>query len=281
MRISLVLATVGRHRQVFAFCESLNNQSCDLSDVELIIVDQNDHDEVEKGLRAREYRFRLVYKRISEKGLSNARNIGRSIASGVIIGYPDDDCLYYPNTIAEVAREFRAGPEQKLIVGRIFDRDSGKNIIKKWPSVDLKVTLLNYYRLSSSITLFHTAAPDLPFDKRMGAGRYYGSAEDVDFVYRWLLTGRRAEYTKSIEVWHDEPQAAQTSLVKVRSYSRGLGYFIIKKHDVNWPKWIHLFLLLNYKLWQCLLGAFRHQFPSRYFVEYSLGLLEGTRVIKK
>jgi hypothetical protein len=50
--------------------------------------------------------------------LSNARKVAIEKARGLIIGYPDDDCLYYPDTISKVMSGFDNFHEEKIIFGK-------------------------------------------------------------------------------------------------------------------------------------------------------------------
>lgn len=275
IKISLLLATYGRFSEVLHFCESLNSQTIDLSQVELIIVDQNEDCRLENSLRILKCEYDLIYRREFVKGLSCARNIALQMARGYIIGYPDDDCLYYPNTLHEVTNYFQKNSHHKIVFGRIYDRESGEGIIKKWPKNNKKINLCNYYNFSNSITLFHTHLPGVVFDEKMGAGKYFGSAEDVDFLYRLLESGIKAQYIASIEVWHPKFKPEEISLSKVRSYARGFGFFIRKRHLFMAPKYIHLIILIGYKFYQLLSNSFTSKFRQGYFLQYFIGMYEG------
>jgi glycosyltransferase involved in cell wall biosynthesis len=281
IKLSLILATYGRLQEVFDFCESLNLQTCDLSGVELVIVDQNDNDELRNGIINIRHKYKIIYIKSTVKGLSFARNLGIDVAKGQVIGYPDDDCIYYSNTLEEVIRAFDLNSGKKLILGRIFDRESGRNIIKNWPVINRTVKFTNYFRFCNSVTLFHTRDSKFHFDNSMGAGQYFGSCEDVDFIYRWLENKNKAEYIHSIDVWHPEFRHNEVSLKKVRSYARGFGFFVRKKHVVSWPKYMHLVLLIFYKIIQFIINLHKKRFKSGYFSNYFLGIIDGLFLSQK
>jgi hypothetical protein len=161
------------------------------------------------------------------------------------------------------------------VLGRIYDRELGQGIIKKWPKNNKKINLYNYYNFSNSITLFHRHLPGVVFDENMGAGRYYGSAEDVDFLYRLLESKIRADYIASIEVWHPKFKPEEISLSKVRSYARGFGFFIRKRHSFMAQKYMHLIILVGYKFYQLLSNSFTRKFRHGYFLQYFIGMHEG------
>lgn len=273
--LSLILATYGRIEEVIDFCNSLDSQTYDLKKIELIIVDQNEHYIIKDYILKNKHSYDIKYFRTSEKGLSNARNIGIKNSNGLIIGYPDDDCIYYQDTVEKVMSEFNNEYGRKVVVGKIFDRLTNKNIIRNWPKRNTRINFLNYYKFTSSITMFHSRDVDILFDKDMGAGKYFGSAEDLDFIYRFLELSYYIEYIQAIEVWHPEFNPKEISLSKVRSYSRGVGYFVRKKHIYFLPKLLYLTLLVIYKLYQFFSNIILNKFESKYFSSYFRGLFEG------
>ena len=91
MKISLILATKGRVEEMKRFMRSLAQEGN--GSFELIVVDQNEDDRVGAILRELNLRFPIIHLR-SEVGLSRARNVGATAATGDIIAFPDDDCWY-------------------------------------------------------------------------------------------------------------------------------------------------------------------------------------------
>lgn len=273
--VSLILATQGRLSEVIDFCESLNSQNYELDKVELIVVDQNETFYLRNFFLGFTPKYKILYIRSPVKGLSFSRNLGIELARGRIIGYPDDDCTYYPDTLKEVIRCFGENSQKKIIFGRIFDRGLGRNVIRAWPVVTRRVGFANYFRYSNSVTMFHSQDPLLRFDNEMGAGQYFGSCEDVDFLYRWLENNQNVEYYPSIDVWHPDFDPENVTLDKVRSYARGFGFFMQKKHSVRWPKYLHFILLIFYKTFQMQRSIFRKTFKKGYFSAYFYGIFEG------
>ena len=50
--------------------------------------------------------FKIKYVRSDEKGLSLNRNRGLVLMEGEIVGFPDDDCEYQPDTLEKVVAFF-------------------------------------------------------------------------------------------------------------------------------------------------------------------------------
>ena len=92
MRFSLIVATLGRSREIGELLESLLAQGRD--DLEVIIVDQNADDRVAPILAPYASRLRLTHLRSSIRNANHARNLGLRAAQGEIVTFPDDDCLW-------------------------------------------------------------------------------------------------------------------------------------------------------------------------------------------
>jgi glycosyltransferase involved in cell wall biosynthesis len=274
MKISLVLPTLGRKIALLQFMDSLivtNSQLSSDDSLELIVVDQNPPDFGLKVLveKYNEY-YSVSYIHSEIKGLSFNRNIGLKLARGDTICFPDDDCLYYPDTLKAVVQFFNLNHEVDAVLGRIYDRQSKKNIIKAWPEQKKVINSLNFYLLSSSITIFVRKSAVLFFDESLGVGAKYGSCEDPDFLYR-ILKNHSVCYTPAIDVWHPIPDMSAISLNKVESYSSGFGYFIRK--DISIVKIILLFMLLGKKVAQYVFT--KKRFAKGYFNAFYKGLISG------
>ncbi|OUR92444.1 hypothetical protein A9Q81_16610 [Gammaproteobacteria bacterium 42_54_T18] len=274
MKISLVLATLHRKKELLQFMDSLieaNNYLNGSCQIELILIDQNPH---EFGLKLlvetyNEY-YTVQYIHSSIKGLSYNRNIGLNAVNGDIICFPDDDCLYYPETLFSVVKFFKLNDDIDVALGRIYDRENKANIIKAWPKTEKVISPLNFYFLSSSITIFLRTTAVVRFDEKLGVGAKYGACEDPDFIYR-ILKNHRIYYSPLIDVWHPTPDMEAISLNKVETYSSGFGYFIRK--DISMIKVLLLIMLLGKKIVQSILT--NSKFVDGYFSSFYKGIFVG------
>ena len=69
----------------------------------------------------------------------------------------------------------------------------------------------------------------LDFDEQFGAGGLFGSAEERDYLFRFLQLGYKGYYDPGLEVHHPERNLNNTSPSTICSYSSGLGAYL-KKH---------------------------------------------------
>lgn len=224
------MATYGREGEVFEFLVSIKNSQYDLNQIQIIIVDQNDKFNLSNVIESFPT-LNIVHIKSKVRGLSFNRNLGLRYAEGEIIAFPDDDCEYYELTLQKIDTAFSKYKEYDLILGRIIDKD-GKNVIRRWPSLKLRVNRFNFYDKYSSITMFFKRdfICEMNFSNQLGAGTFYGSCEDTDIVYRSLLNGK-VLYSPNIEVYHPEMNTEVMDKRKVNSYGLGFGAFVRKNID--------------------------------------------------
>jgi len=222
MLISLVMATYGRYEEIDRFILSLANQELAAEKFELIIVDQNDVIEISDIVERYKYKLNIRHIRSKKKGLSFNRNIGLQYAKAELVGFPDDDCTYYPDTLSSVLEKLH-NPKINAVFGAIRDRQ-GKDIIRKWPSTSTHLNRWNFFFLYSSITLF-CRKKDILFNELLGAGCFFGSYEDADFTYQLVKCKGGCVYYPDVQVWHPPIGITEFSSEKNISYSLGFGGF--------------------------------------------------------
>lgn len=268
---SLVIATIGRKKELLEVIDSIKNSNYDVTKIQIIIVDQNEKSFLDKELlEFQGLNIKHIHSDI--KRLSYNRNIGLKYANGDIICFPDDDCKFYKNTLNEVSN-ILSNSSIDFCMGRIYDRKIKKDIIKKWPKKELKVNRFNSYFINSSITMFIKKQFILNFDENLGVGAKFGSCEDADFIYRILENKANGIYTPKIELWHPQPNYKEISLEKVKNYASGFGYFVRKDTDII--KVVLLFLLINKKAMEFILNFLNKRFQKGYFKSFFEGLISG------
>lgn len=271
MKHSLIIATLGRKKELLELIESIKNSDYETNNLEIIIVDQNEKGFLDKELSKFE-NLNIKHIHSNIKGLSYNRNIGLSYASGDIICFPDDDCKFYENTLNEVSNILLRS-NIDFCMGQIYDRETKKDVIKKWSKKEFKVNRFNSYFINSSITMFIKKEYILNFDENLGVGARFGSCEDADLIYKILENKAKGIYTPKIELWHPEPNYQEISLKKVKNYASGFGYFVRKNTDVI--KVLLLFLLVGKKTIQFIMNILNKRFQKGYFKSFFNGLFTG------
>lgn len=240
MKLSLILATVGRCDDVGRLIETLLNQAD--RRFELIVVDQNSDDRlnvhIEMGLRAG---LDVRHLRLAKPSLSGARNLGIRHATGDVLGFPDDDCWYEQGTVAAVLEAFEATPDIEGCVACWVELAEGTGRMPH--PADLSLAEWRNFRGSgaSSITLFFRRSlfDRLGgFDERFGVGQWYGAAEETDFVLRALGTGARLVTRPQARVHHlygtQAPVKISALFASTRKRARGTGALYAKHKLATW-----------------------------------------------
>lgn len=223
IKYSLVLATLGRGDTVERFLASLAAQTYPLGAVEIIIVDQNKNGLLDDIVSRYSGVLNLTHVKSDVLGLSVNRNIGLERAVGEVVAFPDDDCEYPADLLANVDASFSA-QNATFILGSIWDDKQNRPAIRNWPGSPVKLNRFNFYRLTSSITLFSKDMTQR-FDERFGLGAPFGSNEDAIFVYSLLKSGNEGVYLPGLRVYHEDQPLGSLDARKVASYAKGFGRF--------------------------------------------------------
>lgn len=236
MAISLILATIHRTEEVGRLVQSLLVQThrC----FELIVVDQNPDERLIPYVRlARENGLDIRHEKMDKPGLSAARNLGIELAKYSIVAFPDDDCWYEPTVIEGVVSAFKLHDAPGGVIARWVEQ-AGMAFADSYP---LDINAWRNFRggHASSITLFINRALFQTlggFDDRFGVGKWYGAAEETDFILRALMSGARLQYCPELKVHHvysQHPHGTIATLCRqARQRSRGTGA-IYAKHKIS------------------------------------------------
>lgn len=244
MKFSLVVATLGRHDELGQLFSSLVNQTH--TDFEVVLVDQNPEGFLADILAEYSGKLDIRYT-TSLSGLSRARNIGLRLAEGEAIAFPDDDCLYAPDTLrtaASVLQHADAAIATQYDSELLRDGQLHNDQTNLATSAQRAIRVLNrktdLFHKTASITLFFTADAVSKaglFDERIGAGAgsRWGAGEDSDYLLKALTAGCTIVRAPAIRVYH--PQMvydADLGPAKAMGYGRGR-FFVLQKHRL--PLW--------------------------------------------
>ena len=226
MKISLIMATLGRIDEIKIFLDSLIIQ--DYKNFELIIVDQNEENILEEIVSSYKEKIYINHIRIDKKGLSVARNVGMKYATGEIIAFPDDDCAYSKGILTFVSKFFNTNDNFDFVTFKLRDIEKGVDSNLRWYNHNVEITYKNIFRtvISPSIFIKFRDKSDVFFDENLGVGRKFGSGEESDMVLELLYRGYRGIFLTDFVIHHPDKNE---SIEKICLY--GLGYgAILKKH---------------------------------------------------
>lgn len=237
LKISLITATLGRVKEVKELLDSLVIQT--YKDFELIIVDQNEHFELEGLIKNYQDKIEIKYIRSGIKGLSFNRNIGIKSCSGEIIAFPDDDCFYSDNLLNEVTLAFNssnaklalveaADPLTQEIYIPYTETVNRKNIMKHSLSCNIFIRNKNYF-----------------FDETIGVGTYFSSGEETDFLWEQMKEEDNILFIKGAFMYHLKGGYNAFSFNKAYKYGLGFGA-IFKKEIFHRKNYSYIFMYIIY-----------------------------------
>jgi len=239
---SLVLATLGRTKEIAFFLKSLSEQIN--TNIELIVVDQNEDERLLPILAL--YKNSFVIKHIkSERGLSKARNVGLMHVTGDIVTFPDDDCWYPKGVLCQVADVLLNHPDYDGVTGILVD-ENRHVAMSKFDREDGAINRFNVWNRSTAATIFikHSVIADVGgFDEKLGvgSGTPWGAAEEIDYLIRAVLAGKKLHFEHQLEIGHPRTDFSENDMLLVRtaSYAQGAGY-VIRKH--RYPMYFALWI---------------------------------------
>lgn len=263
--LALCIATVDRITELDRLLTSLKRQ--DYVDFHVYLADQNAPGTLDAVLQKHED-LQVTRILLPSQGVSIARNAILSlIGDEDIVVFPDDDCWYSPDTLAQAVEAFQRHPEAGAVLGywtpspELPPPDNREQLLSPTDLFSQGGTCVQFFRAE--------AVKDLCFDTRLGPGTGlpYGCGEDTDYL---LEAHKRAPVWRcpSIRVFHPSPDTHVPSDTKIASYAAGRMY-LLKKH--TFPLWFRCANVL-YPLCMLPLDALRKgrkaaRYRWRMFVE--------------
>jgi len=228
MKISLVLATLGRDAEVVDFLKSLQQQT--YQDFELIIIDQNKDGKIDAIVESFRKRFELLHIKVGFTGNARARDYGIGFAQGRIIAFPDDDCAYDNDVLEKVVAEFVRRKQLAILVAGSYDFASSRF------SIGVNSRKAQYFSRFKMMGVEFTQFFDLNridrqqfyFDHDFGIGSKYSGGEGFELLYRLLRVGSPAFYTPGIKIYHPDKDHYKLGTGRMLMYSTGVGAYIRK-----------------------------------------------------
>lgn len=265
--ISLITATLGRTKPIRILLDSLVSQT--YSDFEIIIVDQNQHEEVHEIVKEFESKLTLTYIKNGQNGLSLNRNLALSLAKGEFIGFPDDDCYYSPDVLERVVDTFKNNKRISFCATDWYDSIVKGNKARSFKSSP--ITKKDVYKKCISFNIFIRQKWGVFFDERLGVGAQFGAGEETDYLYTLMeKSGLNGYFFNSGGVFH--PVETNRDLSKIYNYARGQG--AVWKKDFILRKNISVFLDFILTVSRYILSGIKHLDFSTQKVTIS-GLISG------
>lgn len=230
MKVSVLLCTRNRPQDiVHALPTVLQN---DFPDFEVIVVDQSDGGETADMIRAYQAAHpNLRYVPTETRGLSVARNLAVSHASGEIIVFTDDDCETPSGWVSEIVRVFAENPSFGLIFGQVRMREDLGDVAVPCLHFDTRRILKRgeIFGMGANMAFRRSVWEQVGvYDTTLGAGGVFPGGEDFDFSYRAQRLGITVVAEPSVLLIHRAFRTKDRWQDVLRGYGAGDAAFFAK-----------------------------------------------------
>ena len=235
MKVSLVLATLGRDLELLDFLKSLLFQTH--KNFELIIIDQNRDGKIDAIVERFAESLDLKHIKVDFTGNARARDYGIGFAQGDIVAFPDDDCVYDKDVLERVVAEFKTQQKLSILVAGSYDFSGTQFSIGVNSPKARYFSRLNMMgvEFTQFFALGRMDRGQFYLDHDFGIGSKYAGAEGFEMLYRLLRAGCMAFYTPDIKVYHANKDCYTLGTARMLKYSTGIGAYIRKfanQHDL-------------------------------------------------
>ncbi len=231
MKLSLVVASVERTGELHDLLEGFANQP--FRDFEVIVVDQNADSRLHPIIAKFMPQFAIRHLHSAVRNVSLARNEGLAAATGDVVGFPDDDCQYKPDTLLRVAQHFEQDPKLVLLAGNCVS-PGGALINGRWTEVSCPIDDRTVWTTVIGFAIWMRTAQAREvggFDPAIGPGTPWGSGEEPDFALRLLRKGYKGFYDVTLGIEHPDKRLTPHAISRAFAYGAGMGR-VLRKHSI-------------------------------------------------
>jgi len=249
MKLSIVILTWNSEKHVENCLDSIMN-SVDLSDAEIIIVDNGSTDKT-IDIISKQFPFVYLIRNAKNRGVAPARNQGIRAASGEFILILDIDTRVHDKAINILLEHLETHPDIGLCGPRLcFEDGTMQNSFRRFPLVHTKILRRINTKWAEELLKneYYMPRAQLPYevDYVIGACQlirrraideagllddkiFYGP-EDVDLCLRLWLKGWKVCYLPDAVITHYEQRITKSRVFSYTSFKhiQGLIYYFFK-----------------------------------------------------
>jgi glycosyltransferase involved in cell wall biosynthesis len=240
MKVSLIVPTINRDKELKLLLQSIKEQTYPLSNIEIIIVDQNRDNRISNIIHPFKKSLNIIHKKVKFKGAAKARNFGVKFATGDIINFPDDDAFFEKKTLQNVVNILKEFKYIDALAIKVIDPKTRRPALLNFPETLLpkRVNCFNFYKTTIEFNTFWRKEVFLSlrgFNEKFGVGAEYHSEESADIILRALKSKYRIFYTSQTYMYH--PDKRNPNPEKIYRYAYGLAklFLIHKKNFCIYP----------------------------------------------
>jgi GT2 family glycosyltransferase len=221
--VAVIVPTIGRAELLTACLDALAR--CRPAPAEVLVVDQSGGEGVGAAVAASPLAARVVPSRPA--GISRALNVALAITEHDVVLVTHDDCRVRDDWVGLAARLVSERPE-RLVTGRVLPEGGDARTV---PSTITSLERREYRGWRAGHVLYPSNMAFSAAKARELGGfdeRFTVAAEDNDFCYRWLRSGRRILYEPDLVVWHRDWRTPHQLARLYAGYWRAQGEYYAK-----------------------------------------------------
>jgi len=244
MLFSVIVGTLGREIELIQLLDSLVKQK--YKNFELIIIDQNNHNKVREICSNYSDKINIIYKKVSFRGLSKARNFGLKFAKGRYLLFLDDDCFLHHEYFDSILNSIKKYSEDSIICGRLLEPGINKSSINKFPRGSCELTTKNCWgrHISCTMIIPKKVVDKIGyFDENFGIGSKYFLYEETDYLLRALYKGFKAYYDDSLFVYHPNKIIYSGNNAHIVAFNNAFGFGALAKKHLKYYKNYNILIL--------------------------------------
>jgi len=230
--ISVIIPTYNRLSSLKDMIRSLEGQSLDVGEFEVIVVDDGSNDGTYKWLSEYKGRLNLRYvKHHTNRGTATTRNDGIRSAKGDIIVFLDDDIKADRDLLFTYLTAHQR--EDGVFVGNvIYEKNARERALLRYLSTR------GVHKGKRDFTCFITQNASVKRNDAIDAGLFNDSiscffqGEDIEFAYKLSLLSKRFIYIKEAVAYHSHTVNLQKVLLDAERFGKNLLPLLIDKHPV-------------------------------------------------
>ena len=232
--ITVVISTRNRGDKIVKTIQSILEN--DFPHFEVVIVDQSENDWTEISLKPFLCNPGVRYIRTKTKGVSVGRDIGIVHSNHEYIAITDDDCETPRNWLREMMNAFSLESKIGIVFGNVHPgpHDCTKGFIpvylRNQPFLARSIHEKNRVNgLGACMGLRRSVYKKINgFDKMLGNGGAFRSAEETDLTIRCLLANYFVYETPNVMVIHHGFRDREDGVTLICNYSYGTGAMFAK-----------------------------------------------------
>jgi glycosyltransferase involved in cell wall biosynthesis len=193
---------------------------------EIIVVDSASNTDDAARVAAS---YDVRYVRVDLPGVSRARNAGWRAARNELVAFIDDDARAHPGWRDAMALALDE-PGNAFVAGWIGLPPEQEGAIDPQPYIVLPDRIRfdanspRYFAAGANIGVRRSPLATVGgFDERLGAGMFFGAAEEADLFDRLIAVGHCGEYRPDVRVDHDAWRTRRDRRRQQWSYGKATG----------------------------------------------------------